>query len=160
MTSKRRQRYRPFHPLGVTAMDRLLARIEPMPERPLAAFYTALEMIARQEHPGEAEWRDLADIVNVVETLMLDGRLLREEVEPLIAAGTAGMAAAGYRWRDGHGVRLDAAGLQAMRRLLEVYEACRAELSTADMEAARRATANRVRLHRMGHRTGAEVVEV
>lgn len=138
-----------------------MARIRPEPARPIAAFYTALELIARGQHPGEAEWRDLADVVNHVETLMLAGHLLREEVEPMVAAGTAAMAAAARRWQAGHGVRLDAAGLQAMRELLAAYEACAAELAPEVMEAARRLTADRIRAYHAGRPpAGVEVIAV
>jgi ABC-type transporter Mla MlaB component len=157
--SARRPR-KPYTSASVTALDRLMSRIRPEPARPMAAFYTALDMIARHQHPGEAEWRDLADVVNHIETLMMAGHLLREEAAPLVAAGTAGMAAAARRWRDGQGVRLDAAGLTAMRELLAVYEACTAELPADVMEAARRTTADRVRAHRQGRPAGVEVIEV
>lgn len=159
MTAKRR-RYRPFRPLGETAAHRLLARIRPEPARPIAAFYTALDDIARGKHPGEAEWRDLADVVNHVETLMLAGHLLRDEVAPMVEAGTKAMAAAARRWQAGDGLRLDAAGLQAMRELLAAYETCTAELPAEVMEAARRTTADRVRAHAQGKAVGVEVIAV
>lgn len=146
--SRRRPR-RPFR-AGVTALDRLMARIRPEPGRSIAALQSALEVVTRGQRPEEAEWRDLADVVNHVETLMLEGYLLREEVAPMVAAGTAGMTAAAERWRAGHGVRLDAAGLKAMRDLLAAYEACAAELEPSVMEGIRRLTADRIRAYHAG----------
>ena len=84
--------------------------------------YSALELVARGKEPGRAEWGDLCDTINVLETLTLHHeKLVADEVLPILSTATQSMKAACKRHQAGHALRLDAAGLQAMRDALDVY---------------------------------------
>lgn len=111
----------------------------------LLRFLTALEEMARGEAPAEDEWRDLSDAVNTVETLALSlGKLDRREVMPLVNLAIAAMVDAARRFKAGQGMRLDAAGLQALRDVVEVYRQCMELLPERVMVVAHQMTVQRV----------------
>lgn len=107
---------------------------------------TALEAMARGEHPGPAEWQHLSDAINTVETLATTmRRLSADDVMPLVNTAIAAMVGAANRYKAGHGMRLDGPGLQALRDVVSVYEQCAEILSERDMSAAQKATEQRIR---------------
>lgn len=109
-------------------------------------FLTALEAMARGDEPGEAEWSDLSDAVNTVETLALHmGKLDPSEAMPLVNAAIAAMVGAANRHKAGKGMRLDAQGLQAMRAVVDVYGQCLEGLTEREMAQAQAETARRLR---------------
>jgi len=111
----------------------------------LLQFYTALESMARGDHPGEEEWRSLSDCVNSVETLALTlGKLVPDEVMPTVNAAIEGMVAASVRFRAGKGMRLDAAGLDALRDVVGIYGQCLESLTEREMSLAQSETQRRV----------------
>lgn len=108
-------------------------------------FLSALESVARGEHPGEDEWRDLADAVNTIETLTLSMRKLdAAEVMPIVNAAIAAMVGAARRFKAGQGMRLDAPGLQALRDVVDVYRQCLEGLTEREMSMAQAETQRRM----------------
>ncbi len=108
-------------------------------------FLTALDAMARSEHPGEEEWRDLSDAINTIETLALTlHKLDPAEVMPLVNAAIAAMVGAAKRFREGKGMRLDAPGLQALRSVIDVYRQCLEGLTEREMAMAQAETQRRM----------------
>ncbi len=163
MSNRRRKgkAYRPhviaplvLRAIGITQEQRALV---------MARFGSSLLTIENGSHPGEAEWRDLSDVVNLVETLCLRMQqlLVVDEVMPDVRTATSAMVAAAHRWREGKGMRLSGEGLKALRSLLSAYDQCLAGLSAADLMHALRLTEQVVRDARAGKsRTGTEIVFV
>ncbi len=111
----------------------------------LLRFLSALDAMARGEHPGEAEWRDLSDAINTVETLALVlQKLDGHQVMPIVNAEIAAMVGAAKRFKAGQGVRLDAPGLQALRDVVDVYRQCLEGLTEREMAMAQAETQRRV----------------
>lgn len=142
---KPRKAYRPrayllnpmaaFYPVPQSERDRLMT-----------TFYSAVEAMTKGTHPGEEDWRQLADAINTIETMATHtGNLPPEGVMPAVDAAIAAMAAAARRYRAGQGMRLDAAGIQAIRTVLDLYGQCLEQLTEREMSAARSATEVRLR---------------
>lgn len=111
----------------------------------LLRFLSAIDSMARGSHPGEAEWRDLSDAINTVETLALRLRKLEaSEVMPVVNAAIAAMVGAANRFKAGQGMRLDAPGLQALRDVVDVYRQCLEGLTEREMALAQAETQRRV----------------
>lgn len=141
---RKRSTYRPK-----PVMSNPLAAMQPAPlaerERLMARFRSSLHTIAAGSHPGEAEWRDLSDAINTVETLALHQRkLLPAEVMPTVTACIAAMVGAANRFKAGQGMRLDGAGLEALRDVLAIYEQCLEGLTEKELAAAQAETQRRV----------------
>lgn len=106
--------------VGVHADDQ-----NPLPQRErdllMGCMHSALESIARGQHPGEDDWRHLSDAINVVETLFLRGNLVRDEVHATWAAACYAMARAGERWHASQVMRMDGEGLRAVRECVGHY---------------------------------------
>lgn len=121
-----------------------LTRMSPAPkqkrERVLLSFHTALESIAVGKHPGEEEWRSLSDCINTVETLVNMGKLIEQEVMPVVCAAIEGMVGAARRFRAGQGMRLDGPGIKALREVVGIYEQCLEGLTEAEMAHAQHET--------------------
>lgn len=120
---KPRKAYRPK-----PVLPNPLASMRPLPIEKrrsiLLSFHTSLATIERGQHPGIAEWRDLADLVNICETFMRQGKLLRDEIAPSIGLATEAMCEAGERFKQGRAMRLSGAGLVALRFLIDVHDQC------------------------------------
>jgi hypothetical protein len=117
-----------------------LAMLMPVPkavrDRLMTRAYSALDAIARGEHPGESEWRDLADVVNVVETLAIEMKSLPALALAYTETASQSLREAARRFNDTKTVRLDAAGLTALRGLLEIYGQCLETMTERHMERA------------------------
>ena len=142
-----------------------LTALSPAPaekrERVMARFRSSLETIARGRHPSAVEWRDMADLCNLVDTLALHmGRLIPEEVIPSVKAATDSMKEAARRYRESEVMRLDAAGLEALRDVMAIYEQCLEGLTEREIEQARAETERRVREIRRSKTRSSEVVEL
>lgn len=114
-----------------------LARLMPVPravrDRLVLRAYTALEAIARGEHPGEQEWRDLADVINVLETLTLTMRRLPVLTMAYVETASESLRDAVKRFDSTQTVRVDGPGLAALRGALEIYEQAMATFTEAVM---------------------------
>ena len=122
-------------------------------------FTTALQEIASGRHPGEAEWRDLSDAINTVETLALSlGKLEPTEVMPTVNAAIAAMVGAAKRFQAGQGMRVDGPGLEALRDVLAIYEQALVGLTEREMAMAQAETQRRVNALLRSRKPSAEVI--
>lgn len=117
-----------------------LARLMPIRkevrEQLMLRAYSALEAITAGRHPGESEWRDLADVVNVVETLTVDLKRLPPLTLAHTETASQSLRDAARRFKDTNTVRLDAAGITALRSVLEIYDQCLGTFTERAMEEA------------------------
>lgn len=121
---RKRSTYRP-RPVNLNPLGFLQPATAEQCASLMGRFLTALDAMARGEHPGEAEWRDLSDAVNTVETMALHLRMLdAAEVMPTVNAAIAGMVEAARRHQAGQRMGLNGAGLQALRDIVGIYEQC------------------------------------
>jgi hypothetical protein len=145
MSSKRRA-YRP-KPVAANPFAMFRPASREQSTRVLLAFYTALDAMACGKHPGEQEWRSLSDAVNTVETLALVLRKLDgAQVMPLVHSAIKAMVGACERFKAGQGMRLDGAGLQALRDVVDVYRQCLEGLTEHEMAMAQAETQRRLNL--------------
>ena len=146
--SRKRSAYRPravlsdplslMRPASKRQRDQLMAR-----------YLAAVEMIARDKHPGPGEWRDLSDVINTVETLAVGLRKLdASEVIPTVNAAIAAMVGAADRYTAGKAMRFDAAGLEAVRDVLSMYGQCLDGFTEHEMAMARAETERRINAYR------------
>lgn len=130
-------------------------------DRVMGRFLSALDAIANGSHPGVEEWRDLSDSINTVETLALHFRkLVLAEVMPPVNRAIEDMVHASRRFKAGQGLRFDAAGLQALREVVDIYGQCLDGFTAHEMAQAQAETQRRVNqlLHDKNRR--ADVVEL
>lgn len=151
----------PYRPRAVMANP--LAALAPAPkakrDRVIGEFLSSLDTMARGSHPGEEEWRSLSDAVNTVETLALAlGKLNPAEVMPTVNACIAAMVGAAKRFQAGQGMRLDAAGLEALRDVIDIYDQCLAGLTEREMTQAQAETQRRVNALLHARKPNAQVI--
>lgn len=140
-----------------------LAALRPAPkeqrDRVMGQFLSALDTMARGSHPGEEEWRSLSDAVNSVETLALHmGKLDPAEVMPTVTACIAAMVGAANRFKAGQGMRLDGAGLEALRDVLAIYAHRLEGLTEHEMSQAQAETQRRVNALLHARKPSAQVI--
>lgn len=99
---------------------------EPLPieyrRHQLTRMYDGLAAMETAPSPTTDDWRVVSDAVNLMETLIETMRICEDNSGLLMDAITA-MAMAGKRHRAGNAIRLDGAGIQAVRAILEDYAA-------------------------------------
>ncbi len=130
-------------------MDELLASpTEPMPEHKtrhqLTCMFSALATIEIGEQPSTTDWRLLSEAANMTETLVRELRVA-EDSAGLLDDAIQALAAAGRRYQAGKPIRLDGAGLQAVRAVLTDYAAMVRQLPARTVIRAHRATERRIR---------------
>lgn len=123
-SSKKRQAQRSKH---YTLMDELTASpTEPMPaefrRHQLTRMYDGLAAMEKAPSPTTDDWRVVSDAVNLMETL-IETMKVCEDASGLLMDAITAMAMAGKRHRAGGAIRLDGAGIQAVRAILEDYAA-------------------------------------
>lgn len=143
---RKRSRYRPR-----AVISNPLTLIQPPTREQKAVvmliFLTALDAMANGDHPGVEEWRSLSDAVNCIETLALHfGKLDPAEVMPVINRAIEGMVKASKRFKAGQGMRFDAAGLQALREVVDIYGQCLDGFTAHEMAQAQAETQRRINL--------------
>lgn len=98
-------------------------------------------------------------MINTVETLtLIQRKLLIDEVMPAVRTATDAMVAAALRFKAGHGMRLDGAGLEALREVLAIYEQCLEGLTEREMAQAQAETQRRVNALLHARKPSAEVI--
>lgn len=117
MKRKRQRRY--------TLLDELNASpTEPLPEAwrvsQLTKMYEGLNQLEQAQEPTNDDWRVCSDAVNLIETLILEMKVCEDNSGLLMDAITA-LAMAGKRSKEGKGLRLDGAGIVAVRSILSDY---------------------------------------
>lgn len=108
-----------------TLLDELTASpTDPLPEHwrthQLTKMYQSLNQLEQGENPTPDDWRICSDAVNLVETLVVDMKVCQDDSGLLMDAITA-LAMAGRRNKDGKTLRLDGAGIVAVRAILQDY---------------------------------------
>jgi len=108
-----------------TMMDELLASpTEPLPQAwrtsQLTKMYEGLHNLEQGEDPQPDDWRLVSDAVNLVETLVVEMKVCQDDSGLLMDAITA-LAMAGRRNKEGKTLRLDGAGIVAVRAILQDY---------------------------------------
>ena len=129
-------------------LDALFASpTEPMPkqlrESQLTRMYTGLASIERDATPTTDDWRILSDCVNLMESLVDMGYI--QDEQGLIMDAINALGKAGSRNLKGHPIRLDAAGIVAVRGVLEDYAMCIESLPHRVMVECHRRTEKRIR---------------
>lgn len=106
-------------------MDELLASpTEPMPEAMrtyhLTRIYQGISSLEKAPVPTLQDWQAVSDGVNMVETLIVEMKLV-EDASGLLQDAVTALALAGKRYLAGGNLRLDASGIQAVRAIIEDY---------------------------------------
>ena len=110
-----------------TLLDEMAASpTEPLPlawkTYQLTRMYEGLSAMEKAPSPTTDDWRVVSDAVNLMETLIETMQVCEDSSGLLMDAITA-MAHAGRRNTAGGAIRLDGAGIQAVRAVLEDYAA-------------------------------------
>jgi hypothetical protein len=108
-------------------MDEMMASpTEPLPveyrRHQLTRMYEGLASMEKCANPTTDDWRVVSDSINLMETLIETMQVCEDNSGLLMDAITA-MAHAGRRNTAGGAIRLDGAGIQAVRAILEDYAA-------------------------------------
>lgn len=153
---KRRLVYVPTY----SQLDLMMASpTEPMPEasrrHQLTRMWGGLAAIERGAAPSTDDWRVCSDAVNLMESLVTDGYM--QDAHGLLADAVQALAQAGRRHLAGQAIRLDAAGIQAVRGVLEDYAAALAQIDHRTMLFAHRRTEARIREIHAGRKRAHDV---
>jgi mRNA-degrading endonuclease YafQ of YafQ-DinJ toxin-antitoxin module len=114
----------------------------------LTSMYEGLRSLERDVDPKPDDWRALADVVNLMETLVLQG--LVDDESGVLADTSKSMAEAAIRYAQGKALRLDGQGIASMRGTLEDYTEVLDVLSHRQMVVCHRATELRIREIQVG----------
>ena len=129
---------------------------EPLPEshrsHQLMRMHQGLEAMEKAPQPTTDDWRVVSDAVNIMETLVTNGPWPDCSGEPVEITDASGllqdavtaMAMAGKRHRAGGNIRLDGAGIQAVRGVLQDYTDMLDALPARTMIKAHRETERRI----------------
>jgi DNA-binding transcriptional regulator PaaX len=109
----------------------------------LTRMYEGLAAMEKAPTPTTDDWRVVSDAVNLMETLIVDMKVCEDTSGLLMDAITA-MAMAGKRNMAGGAIRLDGAGIQAVRAVLEDYAALLDMLPARTMIRCHRLTEKRI----------------
>jgi hypothetical protein len=116
-----------------------LARLTPTSDenanRLAMRAYAALDMMTMTKLGGDKEaWRDLADVVNITETMARKCGLLSADALAYTAAANVAMKAAQERYKAGKSLRLDGPGIEAVRAVISIYDAALKLLTERQVE--------------------------
>jgi len=131
-----------------TILDELMASpTEPLPleyrTHQLTRMYEGLAAMEKGVSPTTDDWRVVSDAVNLMETL-IEAMKVCEDTSGLLMDAITAMAMAGKRNLAGAAIRLDGAGIQAVRAILEDYAALLDVLSARTMIRCHRLTEKRL----------------
>ena len=107
-----------------TMWDAMLASpTEPMNEKQrrhqLTRMWSGLAALETADEPTKDDWAVCSDAVNLMETLIEHGKV--EDNNNLLFDAIRALAEAGQRSFAGKSIRLNGAGIQAVRAILEDY---------------------------------------
>ena len=127
MSKKQSKRRAPARRKHYTILDEMMASptdLLPADHRrhQLTRMYDGLAALEKSPEPTMANWQVVSDAVNLMETLTVEMQLCEDTSGLLMDAITA-LAMAGRRNLAGGAIRLDGAGIQAVRAILEDYAA-------------------------------------
>lgn len=141
---KKRSAYRP-KPVNPNPLNRVAKAPKHKRDRLMLTFLASLDAMARGVDATPAEWRNLSDVINTIETLALTMHKANpHEVMPTVNAAIEAMRRATQLHKAGECMRLDAAGIDAMLDLISIYDQCMEELTEYEMTEAQRLTQKRV----------------
>lgn len=131
-----------------TLLDELAASpTEPLPQQwrtyQLTRMYAGLSNLEQADNPTPDDWRVVSDAVNLVETLVLEMKVCQDDSGLLMDAITA-LATAGKRSKEGKTLRLDGAGITAVRSILRDYSELLDVLPARTMVRCHRLTEQRI----------------
>lgn len=131
-----------------TMLDEMMASPkEPTPpatrRHQLTRMWEGLHAIELAASPTTDDWRVCSDAVNLMETLIGMGQV--EDSSGLLIDAITALALAGRRHMSGEAIRLDAAGIHAVRAILEDYAAVLEQLPARTMVSCHRKTERRLR---------------
>ena len=127
MTKKAGKKSPAHMPKRYTILDEMMASpASPLPVAwktyQLTRMYEGLAAMEKAPRPTTDDWRVVSDAVNLMETLIETMQVCEDSSGLLMDAITA-MAHASRRNTAGGAIRLDGAGIQAVRAVLEDYAA-------------------------------------
>ena len=118
----------------------------------LTRMYGGLRALETDTAPAPDDWRVVSDAVNLMETLVKEMRLC-EDSSGLLDDAVKALAIAGARHVEtGAAIRLDGAGIHAVRSVLEDYSAMLETLSERTMTECHRLTEIRILQINAGHK--------
>lgn len=158
MSRRKRQRRTPV--LTYTHWHELMASpTEPTPlasrTNQLTRMWSGLASIEQAAKPSTEDWRVCSDAVNLLETLIEMG--VCQDENGLLHDAIAALAEAGRRHREGGSIRLDGAGIQTVRAVLEDYAAVLEQIPHRTAVTAHRRTERRVQDILAGKRRSTDV---
>jgi len=109
----------------------------------LTRMYEGLAAMETAPEPTTDDWRVVSDAVNLMETLIKTMQICEDESGLLMDAITA-LAMAGRRNLAGGAIRLDGAGIQAVRAILSDYASLLDVLPARTMIRCHRLTEKRI----------------
>jgi hypothetical protein len=141
------RRHKPTPVYTYSLLDEMLASPTmptPLEKRThqLSSMWEGLASIEQAAAPTTHDWRVCSDAVNLMETLV-EMQVVEDSSGLLMDAITA-LAMAGRRSREGNAIRLDGAGIQAVRAVLEDYAGVLEAVSHRTMLQAHRRTERRI----------------
>ena len=137
-------------------LDELTAsHTEPLPQawrtHHLTRMWQGLAALETAPNPSNDDWRVCSDAVNMLETLVTrgpwpacDGSLVEIADNGLLDDAITALAMAGQRHRAGGPIRLDGAGIRAVRAVLEDYAMVLETLPARSMVRCHRLTEQRI----------------
>jgi hypothetical protein len=145
---KRQPRQKPYRERRYTLFDEMAADpVDPLPQAwrtyQLTRMYAGLSNLEQADNPTPDDWRVVSDAVNLVETLVLEMKVCQDDSGLLMDAITA-LAMAGKRSKEGKTLRLDGAGIQAVRSILRDYSELLDVLPARTMVRCHRMTEKRI----------------
>lgn len=154
---RKRSSYRPRDVLDP------LAIFAPVEKAKADAVMTRYLMAVESMQNGTAgveEMRDMADVVNFVETLSVSmGRMDKEEVMPIVQAATSGLVEATESAVGGR-YQLTGWALEAVEVLVDIYRQGLERLSAHEMVMAQNITARRVAELQRQRKPSARLIKV
>ncbi len=128
------------------ARELMASPTEPMPreqrERQLLAMWSGLASLETALQPRAEDWRIVSDAVNLLQTFVEMGEC--QDSSGLLTDAVTAVGAAGHRALSGQALRLDGAGMQAVRAVLEDYAAVLEALPERTVLRAHRLTEQRI----------------
>lgn len=118
----------------------------------LTRMHQGLEAMEKAPAPTTDDWRVASDAVNIMETLVNNGPWMDCDGDPVDITDASGLlndavtalAMAGKRHKAGGNIRMDGAGIQAVRAVLEDYRDLLEVLPARTMIKAHRETERRI----------------
>ncbi len=154
---KKRKQPRTVYVYRYSLLDVMMASpTQPLPpelqRHQLTRMHGGLESMEKAPTPTTDDWRVVSDAVNIMETLVNNGPWLDCDGDPVEIKDASGLlqdavmalAIAGKRHKAGGNIRMDGAGIQAVRAVLEDYSDLLEALPARTMIKAHRDTERRI----------------